>query len=262
MENNNVGLESLRFDEKTQAYLGSYVYMLIDPDDKKPFYVGKGRGNRVFDHIHTALNSEDVTEKYDVIRDIVKRGKRVEHIIVCHGMTSENEAYKIESCVIDVLNYCGNCLTNEVSGHHSAESGIMTVDEIKRLYTAEPLEQIAEDCMIININGQYSRNMGSDAIYTATKETWKIAKNRTEGNKKINYVLSEYRGLIVEVFKVDKWYSKEREYGPNSKKAGQKYWGYGFNGQKAEDKIRNRYINKSIAHKKVRGRSNPITYNL
>lgn len=28
------------FDEKTQQALGHYVYMLIDPRNNKPFYVG------------------------------------------------------------------------------------------------------------------------------------------------------------------------------------------------------------------------------
>ena len=30
------------FDLKTQIQLGYYIYMLIDPQDNKHFYVGKG----------------------------------------------------------------------------------------------------------------------------------------------------------------------------------------------------------------------------
>ncbi len=33
----------MEFDYKTSQELKSYVYALIDPDDKKPFYIGKNR---------------------------------------------------------------------------------------------------------------------------------------------------------------------------------------------------------------------------
>ena len=39
------------FDEKTIAELKYYVYLLVNPITKSPFYVGKGEGNRVFDHL-------------------------------------------------------------------------------------------------------------------------------------------------------------------------------------------------------------------
>ena len=246
------------FDERTQQALGYYVYMLIDPLSNKPFYVGKGVNNRVFDHIKYAIDNPNVsTEKCDTIRQI--GAENVRHVIVTHGLATEEDAYRIESLIIDVLNYSGIQLTNEVSGHHANESGIMTADEITRLYSAAQLNSIGEDCVIININGQYNRAMGSKGIYNATKQTWRIAAWR---RKKIKYVLSEYRGLIIEVFKVKDWYQNERPYGMNTKKAGQYYMGWGFNGHIAEKCVRDMYINKSIAHIKVKGRANPLTYHI
>lgn len=178
-------------------------------------------------------------------------------MILTHGLVSEDEAYKIEAIAIDLLKFTGLDLTNEISGHHVAESGIMTTDEIERLYNAERLDKIGDDCIVININRQYNRACGSDAIYLATKQAWKIGKKRTA---KIHFVLSEYRGLIVEVFKVDDWYEITRTYGANCKNAGKSYTAYGFNGKIADNSIRNLYINKSIADRKVQGRSNPISY--
>ena len=247
------------FDEKTQQALGYYVYMLIDPSNNKPFYVGKGKNNRVFDHIeHAVKNPSDCSDKCDTIRAI--GADKVVHVIVTHGLKTEDEAFKIEAVLIDVLNhYYGSLLTNEQSGHHVNETGIMTADEIERLYNAKQLNKIGDDCVIININGQYNRAMGKAAIYNATKECWRMDKDKV---KKIKYVLSEYRGLIVEVFEVDEWYTKKRQYGPSSKKAGQLYDGWGFDGKIAPAAIRDLYINKSIAHKKVQGRANPITYSL
>jgi hypothetical protein len=43
------------FSQKVQEELGYYVYCLVDPRDKKIFYVGKGVENRVFAHVNDAL---------------------------------------------------------------------------------------------------------------------------------------------------------------------------------------------------------------
>lgn len=240
--------------------LGYYVYLLIDPSDNKPFYVGKGQGNRVFDHIRCAIeNPEEKSEKLDKIREIGP--ENVKHVILTHGLKTEDEAFRIEAIVIDLLRYLGcqleTTLTNKQGGVHSHQIGLMTTDEIIRLYNAEPLNHISTDCVVININGLYERGMDSDRIYQATKEAWKIGKKRTST---IKYVLSEYQGLIIEVFKVDEWYPVERTYGVKCKKAGGKYTAFGFNGHIAEDAMRNLYINKSIANKKKKGRANPISY--
>ena len=243
------------FDQKTIIALGYYVYMLIDPRDNKPFYVGKGKENRVFQHVEDAKNNPNIsTDKYDVIRAIIGAGHDVQHVIICHGLKEEQEAFRIECVLIDSLNYLGGNLSNAVLGHGSASTGIMTTSEIIGLYSAISLNSIADDCVIININGQYNRCMGPQGIYDATKECWRMGANLVNNTK---YVLSEYRGLIVEVFEVDEWYQKDRPY-TSGKKVGQYYKGWGFNGKVADDAVRNLYINKSIAHIKKRGQVNPI----
>lgn len=72
---------------------------------------------------------------------------------------------------------------------------------------------------------------------------------------KYKYVLSEYKGLIREVFEVQEWYKKER---PD--RNGNIYFGHGFNGIVAESVIRNKYINKSIKEIKPRGYGYPTIY--
>jgi len=247
------------FDEKTRQKLNSYVYMLVDPFDNKPFYIGKGVGNRVFDHINCALTDVDtISAKYDKIREISSKSKVVEHVILRHDLT-EKEAFTIEATLIDTFNHLGFSLSNKVGGHNSIEKGLMTTEEIKRLYNAEPLDYIEKDCILININKKYQRGKGEHTIYEATKQTWTIKKDKLPNLK---YVLSEYRGLIVEVYAVNEWYENERGYLPSSKKFGQTKIGYGFNGDIADKSIRDKYINKSVAHKKKKGAASAIRYNL
>ena len=143
------------FDEKSIKELKYYVYMLLDPTNNKPFYVGKGIDNRVFNHLAFALTDADASNaKYDKIREIVQSGQTVKHIIVRHGL-SESEAFQIEASLIDTLTYCGILLSNIVSGHNSIEKGLMTSDEIERLYNAQPLNEMGSDCVLININRTY-----------------------------------------------------------------------------------------------------------
>lgn len=252
------------FDEKSRQALKYYVYMLLDPSDNKPFYVGKGVENRVFNHLADALTNTDTSnDKYDKIREIVQSGKTVSHIIVRHGL-SESEAFQIEASLIDTLTYCGLLLSNIVGGHHSIEKGLMTTEEIKGLYNAQPLNEMGADCVLININKTYKRGNGTNPIYQATKETWLISEWRLP---QIKYVLSEFKGLIVEIFEVKNWYPKQRSKNKTIDKERNikiqvEVTGYGFDGIVAPDEIRNLYINKSVAHLKQRGAAQVIRYNL
>ncbi|MEL1246363.1 hypothetical protein AAEO56_18970 [Flavobacterium sp. DGU11] len=247
------------FDEKTKQELKYYVYMLLDPQYNKPFYIGKGKDDRVFSHLACALTEEDISNaKYEKIREINLSGQIPTHVIIRHGL-SESEAYQIEASLIDTLSHCGMLLLNKVGGHNSMEKGLMSCDEITRLYNAEPINSIMPNCILININGQYKRGIDRKSIYDATKEIWAIKKDKIPHLK---YVLSEYKGLIVEVYEVNNWYEKERGYMPTSKRFGQTRIGYGFNGNIAPEEIRNQYINKSVAHTKKKGSANPVRYNL
>jgi hypothetical protein len=252
------------FDEKTMQKLGYYVYFLKDSLDKTPFYIGKGINNRIFNHLSCALENETKSDKLDKIREIIGREKDnvVEHIIIRHGLT-EKEAYLIEASMIDIFEYLNSGLTNIMSGHHSIEKGLMTTDEVIRYYNAEPLESIESDCIIININKNYKRGSDNKSIYDATKACWSINKNNLVDKEEHilkKYVLSEFHGLIVEVFEVHKWYEKERGFGKNAKRFGEKKSGMCFDGEVADEKIRKLYINKSIVKK--RGEANVIKYKI
>ena len=137
------------FDEKTIHKLKAYVYALFDPLENRPFYIGKGRGNRVFQHVEGALTEYKESNKYEKIREIRSRSfaNRVEHSIIRHGMSDE-VAFEVESALIDLANRTGANLTNEVTGHNSIEIGMMSADDIIRKYNAQPLNDLLHSVAI------------------------------------------------------------------------------------------------------------------
>lgn len=201
------------FSQKAQEELGYYVYCLVDPRDRKIFYIGKGIGNRVFAHAGDALEYEDVnTDKLEKIREIIKSGREVVHYIIRHRL-SEEDALTVESVLIDFLTYkdfnTESLLTNIVAGHHQWDEGIKTVNEIKQLYDCEPLQlQKGHKLLMVNLNRSYitktadGMKVRSD-LYEITRGHWRVSKVNAD---QVNYVLGVYRGVVRCVIKpTSKW---------------------------------------------------------
>lgn len=238
------------FSQSVIEQLGCYVYFLRDPGNSEVFYVGKGTGNRVFEHVACALTDATESEKLDRIRAIEKTGLSVEHFVLRHGL-SGLDSLAVESAIIDFCNFIKLPIANVVLGHGSTTYGLMTSNEIIRKYEAEPLSEIDSECVIININKTYQRAKGTKSYYEATKESWAINKNKIS---ELKFVLAEFKGFIVEVFAAQDWY----EVNAVVEKSGKQRIRWGFNGIVAESEVRDKYLNKSIT--KTAGASNPIRY--
>lgn len=235
----------LEFSTLSTEALHYYVYILIDPRDNKIFYVGKGTGNRVFAHVNVAIESEQETDKLNIIRDIHRLGLEVKHYIIRHGL-DEDDAFTVESTLIDFLtfprfSFVAN-IANIVSGHHQWDKGLKTVEEIEILYSCKPLlaEEIRHNLMTINVNKTYKRE---NDLYEATRKYW-VASLQTVD--KMDYVLSEFRGIVRAVYKPEKWIQEGKR--------------LLFEGKEVTDqKILDMYLNKSLPPKK-QGMANPIRY--
>jgi hypothetical protein len=89
-----------------------YVYQLVDPRTGNPFYVGKGKGNRIAAHEAEAKKGSN-HPKCVHIREIEESGLAVERKIV-KEFASEDAAYKFEAKLIKSIGRAN--LTNCADG--------------------------------------------------------------------------------------------------------------------------------------------------
>lgn len=230
--------------QSTIEKLGYYVYLLVDPRSNKPFYVGKGQGNRVNQHLLGALETEfDEVEKIKTIHDIQRANLEVGCLILRHGL-SEKEAFEVESAVIDFIGM--DNLTNIVSGHYASERGLMSLLDITIKYQAEDAV-FEEPALLININKLYHYNISPENLYDATRKHWNVSQDRVIT---IRIVCAVYAGIIREVYVPTAWFESP----PDNK--GRLY----FEGKIAPAELRDKYINKSVSKYWKQGSQNPIKY--
>ncbi len=177
-----------------------YVYRLIDPRNYETFYVGKGCGNRVFQHANNEKfkvkksEEDDVSLKKQQIQEILSEGKEVVAIIHRWNLT-EDEAFEVEAALID----CYPALTNEQAGHGS-DYGVISAEDLNTNLGAEEYVEPDEDYVLIKNTAQMVNDRGS--LYDAVRSAWKANLSRA---KKYKYVLCVVNGIVREVYKVSKW---------------------------------------------------------
>lgn len=237
----------LRFSPEISLSLQYYVYRLIDPRNGETFYIGKGKGNRVFAHCagEVAFEGEDLEQKYKRIREIRKAGFEVAHIIHRHGM-DERTAMEVEGALIDA--YPG--LTNKADGFENEERGVMHAREIIEVYAAKEA-QFLHNALLISIN----RTASTLDLYDATRHAWKIDPKKAQ---KADVILATEHGLIVEAFIADQWLEANVENFPGfPARPGR----WGFVGHLAPTELANQYKRKRIPDgMRKKGSANPIRY--
>ena len=117
------------FSELAKRHLKYYVYVLCDCDNK-PFYVGKGKKDRVFDHEKETAETTSNIEKYLKIQECINKVGRLNKYIIHSGLT-EMEAYACELSLIKLLSFCDVTLTNNVNGHHDLFDGCLSPEQIE-----------------------------------------------------------------------------------------------------------------------------------
>ncbi len=228
--------------------LKTYVYRLIDPRNGETFYVGKGKGNRLFAHVRGEqdLGGDDLDNKLKRIREIRLAGFEVAHVIHRHGM-DDATAFEVESAIMDA--YPG--LTNEASGVGGNEFGAMHAMEVIRQYAAEPAV-FRHDAILISVNRSA---LSAASLYEAARFAWKISPTKA---RKAEVVLATMQGVIKGAFIANKWLeATAANFSGHQEEPGR----FGFIGREAPDDIQRLYVGKRIPDEyRKRGAANPIKY--
>ena len=190
------------FKQSVIEGLKCYVYVLVDPRNNCIFYVGKGSGNRDYQHAQAALVDDSISLKLSTIIEIKGLGLDVKYYIIRHNL-SEQEAYLVESSIIDLLTYPafnkGNILTNIVSGHHQWNEGIKTDEEINILYDCPKIEPIPGDrLLLVSLNKSYQQSKATGVYrrandYESVRKYWQLSSDKAN---KVTHILGIYRGIV------------------------------------------------------------------
>ena len=231
------------FDKGVSEELGHYVYRLIDPRDGLTFYVGKGQGDRVFEHVRHEQRSEEEGENAEatkgrIIRQILDAGLEPHYIIHRHKM-DDKTALEVEAAVMDA--FCPAYLSNEVRGHGSNELGPATVEQLKQKYQPE---YIPEDSptVVIKITRRALDKKNGD-YYQTVRASWRMKKQRFEAiNSRRHHVAAVLNGKCVGLYSVSPGGWKESWKSEKSRPR------YEFNGEEAEAEMWDRYVGKRVNH--------------
>lgn len=229
-----------------------YVYRLIDPRNGQTFYVGKGKGNRVFAHVEGALKSyngvsyedsseDEASSKIQQIRDIKYSGLDVIHIIQRYGLT-EKEAFEVEAALIDVYAE----LTNIQSGHAS-DRGVNNAEVLQRELSCEEYDEPDFKYIIIKIRQNVLESRDNN-IYETVRRAWKVNVDKVKNYK---YCFAVLNGIVRNVYLIHGWDNN------NIEESGR----YEFFGEEAPKEIKDQFVNKRIPAKyRKKGMASPVLY--
>lgn len=229
--------------------LGFYVYLYVNPENGEVFYVGKGKGKRALSH----LNGQKGSPLGRTIRKLNQRGATPRVEILIHGLRDERAALDVEMAAINLLGL--ENLANEVCGHHNAQQGRMSLEQIRSLYLRKPAK-IADPVILIRVAKAFRYDMSAHELYDITRTAWVVGQRR----EKAVYALAVYGGIVREVYRISQWLPAGSTF-VNSKPSGNRHRDrWEFVGVVADENIRKKYLNRDVTEHFKHGSQNPVCY--
>ncbi|MCP8616379.1 LEM-3-like GIY-YIG domain-containing protein [Salirhabdus salicampi] len=235
------------FSKEVINQLKYYVYIYSDPETGEIFYVGKGKGNRVFSHLKDLNNRE----KNNTIQRIYDKGLNPKIEILTHGLEDEHTALKVEAAIIDLIGK--EKLTNRVRGWQSGVFGRVEVNKLISHYEREKV-YICEPSILIRVNRLFRYGMSDIELYDATRGIWRIGHDR----EKAHFAFAVFDGIVQEVYEIQAWFKAGSTFNTRGSLGDNERWE--FVGHKAVQSIREKYIGKSVEHYLNKNAQNPLKY--
>lgn len=192
----------------TREALGFYVYALRDPRNGEVFYIGKGKGERILQHVAEAKkNPKSEKAKLARIKEIESKGLEVEHLFLRTGMDTAAEALAIEQAVIDAFlanrptSTGASTLTNLVAGHEHDERGLASLDTILGRYGKAKTPAINRPILVLKLNRTWKPEMSAVALLKVSRKAWGVGAEIRE-KAELAFVISF--GIIRGVYEIDR----------------------------------------------------------
>lgn len=231
-----------------------YVYLLIDPETKTPFYVGKGTRDRAWSHgLEAAMlgpdedeTAEETGEKLRRIRRIRQGGHEPQIAFARIQIPTQDEAYRVEAALIDTLNRYADRLVNRMRGHDTL-TGLQTLEDLEREFSV-PAFTTLEPAILIKLFGWhpeidqeigrqgygYRPDMTPEELYGSTRAWWRVSLKRVHRYK---YAVAVHEGVTRGVWAIDPrgWHPWNRP---------DRLLRHAFEGRDAPDEIRDAFYGR------------------
>jgi hypothetical protein len=202
------------FSILNRVTLGKYVYCLVDPRDKKVFYVGQAKTKaRLKDHFKEAENYFSQTLKpghYSPhllrINEIWAANEEVEWHIIASNLQDQKALDAVEAAIIDLLRISQNGpALNKIKGKHSTfldQEGLVSI-------SAQPVNPSINlpFVFIFPIQNQLANGL---TPYEATRKAWYVKKEYREKTGAVAVGLSG--NISKGVFQIGNWVNHDKKH--------------------------------------------------